>query len=146
MLRSKRPRRPTALAIASANCYSARMSSKKIRRVPAFLAALVLAVGLIAHGVGGPDITVKSAMTTASDMSMPSGMPMPGKCNSCAGNEKGVAPAVCAAFCSAVIALPVAPVVLHAVPAETLSPTHESDASGFADPPDPHPPRSSILS
>ena len=141
-----RSRRLTALAMASADRYSTGMLSDKIRRVPAFLAALVLAAGLIAHGVGGPDIFVKSAANAAGGMSMPSGMPMPGKCNGCAGSEKGVAPAVCAAFCSAVIALPVVPVVLHAVPAETPSPTREPGASGLADPPDPHPPRSSILS
>ena len=136
----------TALAMASADCYSADMLSDKIRHVPGTLAALVLAAGLIAHGAGGSDLFVKSTANAASGMSMPSGAPMPGKCNGCASNEKGVASAICTAFCSAVIALPVTPVVLHAVAAETLSPTREPGASGFVDPPDPYPPRSFILS
>ena len=59
------------------------------------------------HGFDGVDITAKSAaaasdMSVASDMSMSSGAPMTGKCNGCAGHEKGVAPAACAAFCGAV--------------------------------------------
>lgn len=131
--------------MASDDCYSVVMLSDKLRRVSGFLAALVLAVGLMAHGDGGPEIFVKSATNAAINASMP-GMPMPGKCNGCAGNEKGVAAAACAAFCSAVIASPVAPVVVHAFPVETLGPTVEPDANGFADPPDPYPPRSSIPS
>jgi hypothetical protein len=91
------------------------------------------------------NVFVKSA-NAASGMSMPNDMPMPGKCNGCAGNENGVASAACVAFCSAAIALPVTPAVLHAVPAETLSPTRKPGASGLADPPDPYPPKSPILS
>jgi hypothetical protein len=89
---------------------------------------------------------VTSAMTTASDMPISSDMPMPGKCNGCAGNEKGVAPAACSAFCGAVIALPMMAVVLYAVPVETLNPTAGPAAIGHATPPDPYPPRTTILS
>ena len=136
----------TALAMTSADCYSARMVSEKIRRIPALLAAMVLAAGLVAHGFGGPDMIVTSAMTTVSDMPMSSDMPMPGKCNGCAGDEKGVASAACYAFCGAVIALPLVAVVLYAVPAETLNPTAGPNAIGHADAPDPYPPRPIILS
>ena len=137
--------RPTALVMASANCYFVGMSSEKIGRVSTLLAVLVLAVGLVAHGLGGPDIIVKSGMTVADEMPMSGDMPMPGTCNGCAGDEKGVAPAACSAFCGAVIALPLVAAVLHAVPAETLNPTAEPGAVGHADPPDPYPPRPIIL-
>jgi hypothetical protein len=122
------------------------MSWWSMRRISTLLAAWVLAVGLVAHGFGGPDIIVKSAMTATSGMPMSGDMPMPGKCNGCAADEKGVAPAVCSAFCGAVIALPSVAVVLFAVPAETLKPTTGPDVISHADPPDPYPPRPIILS
>jgi hypothetical protein len=130
----------------SANCYSASMSFEKIRRISAVLMALVLAVGLATHGVSGPDMIVKSNLTAASDMPMPSDMPMQGKCNGCVGDEKGVAPAACAAFCGAVISAPLVAVVLYAVPVETLKPTAALGATGHADPPDPYPPKPTVLS
>ncbi len=138
-------RRPAALAIASAYCYSADMLSEKISRIPAVLAALVLAAGLVAHGLGSPAIIVKSAMTAASDIPLSSDMPMPGKCNGCAGDEKGMAATACSAFCGAVIVLPLAAVVIDAVPAEKLNPTAGPDAIGHANTPDPYPPKPSIL-
>lgn len=122
------------------------MSLEKIRRISAVLMALVLAVGLVTHGFGGPDMIVKSDMTAASEMPMSSDMPMQGKCDGCAGDEKGVAPAACSAFCGAVISVPLVAVVLYAVPIETLRPTAALGATGYADPPDPYPPRSTILS
>jgi hypothetical protein len=99
--------------------------------MPALLAALVLAAGLVAHGFGG--------MPTSSDM------PMPGKCNGCVGDEKGVAPAACSAFCGAVIELPLIPAGFDAVSIDTLGPAVEQIVTGHADPPDPYPPRPIIL-
>jgi hypothetical protein len=109
--------------------------------------SMVLAVGLTSHGVGLPDMAVKSSMNAALiDTSMPVNAPMPGKCKGCIGDEKGVAPAVCSAFCGAVIALPAAPPTLLAGPAETLNPVSGPDGISHIDPPEPHPPRTSILS
>lgn len=111
------------------------------------LAAWVLAVGLVAHGVGGSDLIVKSDMTAASYMPSSGDMPMSGKCNGCAGDEKGIAPAAaCSAFCGAVITVPAVALVRYAVPAEALSPGVEPNAIGHADPPEPYPPRSTVLS
>jgi hypothetical protein len=121
--------------------YSAGMSFAKIRRIAAVVLALVLAVGLTTHSVGGPNTIAKSAVAGANDMPMSDDMPMSGKCDGCAGDEKGVAPAACSAFCGAAIALPSAAAALYAVPAETLSPTAGRIAIGRADPPDPYPPR-----
>jgi hypothetical protein len=135
-----------ALASGSANCYGLGMLSREIHRISALLAALVLAAGLVAHGFGGPDMAVKSTMSAASDMPMSSDMPMPGKCNGCAGNEKGVAPAACSAFCGAVIGLPSVVAVFDAVPIDTLGLSDGPIVTGHADPPDPYPPRPTILS
>ena len=141
MPRFRSLRRISDLAMAFANRYPAGMSFEKIRRIPAVLMALTLAVGLVTHGFAGPDIIVKSAMTAVSDMPVSSDMPMPGKCNGCAGDEKGAAPTACSALCGPVIAAPLVAVVLYAAPAETLIPTAGSDAVGRIDPPDPYPPR-----
>ena len=98
-----------------------------------------MATGLITHGFGAPDIIAKPAMAAAHDMPM-SGH-MPGKCNGCAGDEKGVAPTTCSALCGPVIAAPMLTAALYAVPAEILTPTAEPHAIGKTDPPDPYPPR-----
>ena len=121
------------------------MSWRKIRRITTVLAAWILAAGLVAHGFGGPNMIVKSATTSASDMPMSDDMPMSGKCNGCAGDEKGVAPTACFTFCAAVVASPSVAVVLYAVTAETLSPTAGSIAIGHIAPPDPYPPRPTVL-
>jgi hypothetical protein len=112
----------------------------RIRRISILSAALVLAAGLVAHGFAGQEMVVKSAMTAAGDM------PMPGKCDGCAGDEKGVAPAACSAFCGAVIAVPSVADVSDAVPSDTLGPSAGATVTGHADPPDPYPPRPTILS
>lgn len=115
-----------------------------MRRMFALLMALVMAVGLATHGIGGPMI-VNPTMIMASDMPS-SGGPMQGKCNGCAADEKGVVPAACSAFCSAVAALPAANIDLFAVPAETLTPAVGPEVTGWTHPPDPYPPRTTILS
>ena len=122
------------------------MLSRKIRQIPALLAALVLAAGLVAHGFAGPDMVVKSSMTDASDMPMSNDMPMSGKCDGCAGNEKGVAPAACSAFCSAVIGWPLVIAAFDAVPMDTLDLADGPIVTGHADPPEPYPPKPIILS
>ncbi len=121
------------------------MLRERIRDASTVLMALVLAVGLAMHGFGGSDLMIKSVMTAAGDMPMSSDSPMQ-KCDGCAGDEKGVAPAACSAFCGAVIALPLQAATLDAVPAETLSPMAGPDSIGRADPPEPYPPRPTILS
>ena len=108
---------------------------------------MVLAVGLTTHGVGLPDMTVTSGVSAAlTDMSMPVNAPMSGKCKGCIGDEKGIAPAACSAFCSAVMVLPAAPAILLAGPAEALSPVSGPEGISHIDPPEPHPPRTTLLS
>jgi hypothetical protein len=130
----------------SANCYRDRMLSEKTRRISALLSALVLAVGLVTHGFAGTDMVVKFSMTAAADMPKANDMPMSGKCDGCAGDEQGVAPAACSAFCGAVIAAPSVAAVFDAVPIGTLGPSAGAIVPGHADPPDPYPPRPTILS
>jgi hypothetical protein len=120
------------------------MSIDKIRRISVLLMALVLAVGLATRGIVCSDAMVKSDMTLANDM--PISGDMQGKCGSCSGHEKGVTPAACAALCGAIMSAPSTSPVLYAVPVEKVVATAARHAVGHADPPDPYPPRSTILS
>lgn len=135
----------TALAIASAESYHSAMFRWRLRQLSALLMALVLAVGLVMHGLGGP-MVVKFAPAVASHLPSSGGEPMQGKCKGCAGDEKGVAPTACSAFCSAVATLPAAYVDPYAAPVETLVPTAGPGVIGWTHPPDPYPPKSTILS
>src|SRR5215475_1266899 len=123
--------------------YCPAMPLGQIRRILAALTAVILAIGLSTHGLGGPNMITNSAMALSSDMPMSGDMP--GKCDGCAGDEKGLAPAICSAFCGTVIAFPAA-VVFFAVPAEILTPTSERIAVHRGEPPDPYPPRPIVLS
>ncbi len=140
------PLRPASgLVVALASDYPVPMVRSNIRRVFASLMALMLAVGFAVHDLSGPMI-VKSAATSASDMSSSSDEPMEGKCSGCAGDGKGVMPSACAAFCSAVVASPTKDLESFAVFAEALVPAPGPDAIGWTHPPDPYPPRTTILS
>jgi hypothetical protein len=123
--------------------YCAAMSFGKTRRISVALMAVVLAIGLSTHGLGGPNMITNSAMALASDIPMSGDMP--GKCDGCAGDEKGLAQAVCSAFCGTVMPSPIT-AVLSVVPAEILTPAGERIAVGRAEPPDPYPPKPIVLS
>ncbi len=71
---------------------------------------------------------------------------MSGKCSGCAGDEKGMAATPCSACCGTIVACPLVQVVLYAVPAETLDPVAGPDSVGQTDPPDPYPPKQTIVS
>lgn len=128
------------------------MSLGKTRRTWVALMAALLVIGLATHGLGGPDIVLKSAMAAADEISMPGDMPMsseapmPGKCSGCAGHERGVMAAACAAFCGAAVTIPSAAVVLYAVPVKILRPTTARIGISRNEPPDPYPPRTIVLS
>jgi hypothetical protein len=126
------------------------MLSERTRRVLAWPLALALAVGLVVHPLLYAVDTGAKAGTGAMDMSMAMGMsadmPMPNKCDGCAGDEKATMPAACAAFCGSIIALPLAPVVIDPIAIATLRPTGEAAASGHTAPPDPYPPKPVVLS
>jgi hypothetical protein len=121
------------------------MWSAKIPQISALLAALVLTLGLVTHGFASASMPLKAGVTAATDVPMSGDMPMPGKCNGCAGDEKGMVPSACSVFCSTAIASPSLPPLLDAVPIETLRPATEPNMTGRVAPPDPHPPRPTIL-
>ena len=111
---------------------------EKVRHLSALFLALALVVGGVTHGVHASDMAVKMATAPASEMPMPSG------CNGCSDDNHGM-PLACFAFCGGVVAvLPVVPTVAAAV---SVCPPAASALSiaGHHGPPDPYPPRPTIL-
>jgi hypothetical protein len=115
------------------------MRRETARRLFVLVLSVALATGLIARTVQAAQMDVATATMTAD-------MPMHGKCDGCAGSEKAMPPAACAAsFCSMAVVMPVT-AVFDPAPAGVLEPATEVSATGHAFPPDPYPPRPSVLS
>ncbi len=108
------------------------------RRLFVLVLSVALATGLVTRAV-------YAAYPATAIAAMSGDMPMHGKCNGCAGSEKGMPSAACAfAFCGMVAVLPVT-ATLDPVAAETIEPTAWRSATGHVFPPDPYPPRPTIL-
>jgi hypothetical protein len=109
------------------------------RQLLVLVLSVALATGLVVRTVQAAQMDVV-ATTTSADM------PMQGKCNGCAGSEKAMPVAACAAsFCSMAILMPMA-AVFPSAPAGVLEPATELTSTGHAFAPDPYPPRPSVLS
>jgi len=120
------------------------MLAEKIRRLFVMFLALALTAGLVTHSIPTSDLSAHGApkpTTMAMAMGAAADMPMPCKSNGCAGDEKGLMPAACAAFCSSVAAAPILPILFEAVPIATMWPPKAAALTGLAGPPDPYPPR-----
>ena len=117
------------------------MRFETAHRVFVIVLSVALATGLV----------VRSAQALAMDIAVPAAtaaattdtaMPMSGKCDGRAGDEKAAA---CSAFCSNAIALLSVVVAFGPVPVETVAPSAAPAATGHAFPPDPYPPRPIVL-
>jgi hypothetical protein len=86
-----------------------------------------------------PAPAATAAMTTDT------GKPMSGKCSGCAGDEKAMA-AACSALCGSAVAVLPLVVAFGPVSVETIGPSAAPAATGHAFPPDPYPPRPTVLS
>lgn len=110
------------------------------RRWFAFFAAVALILGLAAYGVAAADMGAKM-MPTADGAMAPAGM-----CNGCGGGDDGMPATACNALCGGTVALlpEFVPIAVAAV--EPAIPVAMPPHLGRAGPPDPYPPRLSILS
>ena len=124
------------------------MVRNRIRRLCAVFLALTLAVGVSTHGVHASDMGVKMAASAASGMPMPgkcaSGMPMPGKCD-CGGNDK-MSVASCSSQCTGISAIQAPSLALDIVLVGGYADVAAPPATGHTRPPDPYPPRPTVLS
>lgn len=109
------------------------------RRILVLIVVVALAAAFQLRSVQG--FSAEAQMTA-----MNVDMPMHGKCNGCAGNEKTMTPSACSANCITVAALPFLVVAYQAVFSEVILPTSGPIATGHITPPDPYPPRLTRMS
>jgi hypothetical protein len=119
-----------------------RIMRSPLRRFLVLVLSVVLATGGMAHVAHAANMGAKavSVMSTG----MPADTSMPGECDGC-GDQKGMAAAICFAYCSTFVALPLATAEFHSVAASILPRSADVTLSGRADPPDPYPPRPADL-
>ena len=119
-------------------------SSDMWREIAHRLLVLVLSLAL------GTAIVARSVQATQLDLgvgAMSTSMPMNGDCNGCAGSDKAMLPGACAAsFCSIIMSVAPIAVTFDAVVIGVVSPAVQPAIAGHIFPPDPYPPRSSVLS
>jgi len=117
------------------------------RRILALVLSVALAVGLATHGIGKQDMGMKSAIAAAIDMPMPPASHTPkGKCDGFGDGQKGMASPACDAYCGGTVALPVVALVVELIAVGVLGPSDDQAPTSHAPPPDPYPPRPTILS
>jgi len=114
------------------------------RRVFVIALSVALATGMAARSVQALAMDVAAPAATAA-ATTDTGMPMSGKCDGSAGDEKAMA-AACSAVCSGAVAVLPLIVAFGPVPVETIGPSATPAATGHAFPPDPYPPRPTVLS
>lgn len=107
-----------------------------------FVLAVALATALVVRNVQAVQMDNMDVVVT---MTMATDMPMHGKCDGCAGNEKATT-AACSAYCVAVIASPFSIAAYHPIPSGTVEPSMEPVKAGLSVPPDPYPPRPTRIS
>src|SRR6516225_10191261 len=114
------------------------------RRVFVIALSVALATGMAARSVQALATDVAAPAATGA-ATTDTGMPMSGKCNGCAGDEKAMA-AACSALCSSAVAVLPVVVALGPISVETIGCSAAPAATGHAFPPDPYPPRPIVLS
>ena len=120
------------------------MRSEIARRVFVIVLSVALATGVAVRSVQALAMDIAAPVATAA-MTTDTGMPMSGKCDGCAGDEKAMA-AACSALCSGAVAVLPVVVAFDPISVETIDPSDTQAATGHAFPPDPYPPRPIVLS
>jgi hypothetical protein len=120
------------------------MQSEIARRLVVIVLSVALSAVLVLRSAQAISMDIMAPPAAAAAATPHTGMPMPGKCDGCADDEKAMA--ACSAFCANVFALLPAVVRIVSAPVETVGPCVEAPATGHAFPPDPYPPRPIVLS
>ncbi len=108
-----------------------------VRQVLAIILSVALITGLVPHSAHAGDVGMNSSAAIGSDMPMPGG---------CGPDGKGIAPGLCAAYCSTIVAVMTPSAVFYAAAIALVSWPPELPLVGRGEPPDPYPPRPVDLS
>jgi hypothetical protein len=111
-----------------------------VRQILAIVLSVALTTGLLPHSVYATDMGMNSPAAMSSDM------PMPGGCNGCGDDGKGVAPGLCAAYCSTIVVVVTPSPVFYAAPVTLVTWPPDLLLASRGEPPDPYPPRPAGLS
>lgn len=111
-----------------------------IRRISAALLSLTLVMGPAMYAIHAPALSTKMAVAASSDMHLP------GKCDDCGGNKAGMPIGTCSMACNGMIAVSPDVPVLDALLVETHGHVAARGMTGLVAPPDPYPPRPTVLS
>lgn len=133
-------RRNLSLAVHRRNRYVADMLCDVAHRISAILVTLALVFGPAATGAYASSMGAEMAVAAASEMHSP------GKCSDCGASKTTMSGGVCSvAFCSGFTAFPVAGGAVFDWVADSLRSYSTRDIAGRVIPPDPYPPRFTIL-
>ena len=110
------------------------------RRIFAALVSVALMLGPAGYSAQAASMSAKAVMAMSSDMHSPA------KCDDCGGNKAGVPAGACALNCSGIVAVSPGAAAFVSVPDETHGAVFAPIMIGLDTPPDPYPPRSTVLS
>jgi hypothetical protein len=120
--------------------YKRTMHRAVVRRILAIVLSVALATGLVLHSAYAGDMGMNSSAAMSSDM------PMPGGCDGCIHDGKGVAPGLCAAYCSTIVAVTTPTPIFYPVAGALMTWPPSLPFASRGEPPDPYPPRPAGLS
>jgi hypothetical protein len=115
------------------------MHNALVRPILSVVLSVALATGLVLHSAYAADMGMNSPVAMSSDMSMQGG------CDRCGDDGKGIAPGLCAAYCSTIVAAMTPTQVFYAAPIALLTWPPQLPLVGRGEPPDPYPPRPAVL-
>lgn len=131
-----------AIAACVRNDYSLKMRFHVLCRCFALCAILAVSLGLVAHSVAAAQMDAKMMTAAAAgEMSASSG-----GCNGCGDDDGGMPAMGCFAPCGGSVAVLPSVAPLKTVAVEQPGPVTVRSDPGRVRPPDPYPPRSSVLS
>src|SRR6266545_6666975 len=124
--KSQSSREQPPLERQSPNCYSKIMRFEIARRLVVIVLSVALSAGLVLRSAQAIAMDIMAPPAATAAATPDTAMPMPGKCDGCAGHEKAMA--ACSASCANVFALLPAVVGFVSVPMETVGPCVEASA------------------
>ncbi len=108
------------------------------------LSAMLLILSLVL-GPAGSGMRAASMIATMAPIAL-TATHSPGNCNDCAGSKSGVLASACSVYCAGVVAISPDVATIDDVPAEAGRYLTSHPLAGHHVFPDPHPPRSVVLS
>ena len=129
-----------AIATLAQNDYSLVMRLRTLRRLFALCAVVALSLGVVAHGFAAADMDAKMAAAAAAGAMSPASC----DCDGC--GDHGMPTTGCFAHCGGTVAVLPGVAPLRTVTVERPAPSTVHVEPGRSGPPNPYPPRPSVLS